>query len=389
MDPKTDIIRPIDFFIVSQATDDTSQEKFQFFKRSCNNYIDLARSKKDYRVNHTLKAAKDSIAIKCTSSGTTDTPKKVEHTHEFIKAIASRNSKLYYGNVALAYNLNHGSSIATYFLPALMEDRVKEFYNITNFSDDPIAMYPDKPIDHLMISYTDKVEEFASSNIKISKSKKANNKNKLGGVFPIEYTDNKQHKKKNLTVYTLGPIPANRQVQSAFKDIISFFGSNETSGPTLINQLSRTDFQIEKYVPLDDFYDFWLSNDILQIDMPIYNKTHNSQDRFKIENNAFIFLGRDDMYRINGIEVDKEALDFTVDLHTSSRYQIVYDTVRSQIYLACWGRQKNIQKCVKRINKEVPKYHNITKAAELDKKEFISGVKIDQELLREYFRRYC
>jgi hypothetical protein len=41
---------------------------------------------------------------------------------------------------------------------------------------------------------------------------------------------------------------------------------------------------------------------------------------------------------------------------------------------------------MKRFNKQLDDEHKITKVASLNMKQFLSGVKVDQELLREHFR---
>ena len=65
--------------------------------------------------------------------------------------------------------------------------------------------------------------------------------------------------------------------------------------------------------------------------------------------------------------------------------QIVYDLVKQEIYLACWT-DVNLEKVKRRFNKGLIPEHHITKVASLDITRFLSGVKVDQELLREHFR---
>ena len=358
VDPKTDILSPIDFFIVHKAD---KGPKYEFFKSRALQKIVLADEKKDYTPNKRIRSTPKSIAIRCTSSGTTDTPKKIEHTHEFLKAVAIRNSVMYYGRFGIGYNLNHGSSIATYFLPCLFSKDTTECKNLRHFKTYKLekSFGNTIPMDHFMISYKIDVEKWA-----------------------------RNHPDPNLIIYTLGPIPP--EAHGKFKDAISIFGSNETSGPTLITKLSYYLPEDRKafFKPLDDFYKFDIIDGRLHVHMPIYNRVHNTQDKFKTSNGEFYFNGRDDMYRINGLHVDKNLFEQTIYrvLKGHEKGQVVYDLVRQEIYLACWF-QGNTDKIKKRFNKNiVDEEHKITKVACLDMKKFLSGVKVDQELLREHFR---
>ena len=115
----------------------------------------------------------------------------------------------------------------------------------------------------------------------------------------------RNHSDPNLNLYTLGPISP--EIYGKFKDVISIFGSNETSGPTLLCKLSyymegnRKPF----FKAQDDFYGYEIIDGRMHVKMPVYNTVHNTQDKFEIIDDKFYFKGRDDLYRINGLEVDK------------------------------------------------------------------------------------
>ena len=358
MDPKTDLLCPIDFFIVNSSRQNTNLAKYVFFENRCNFTICLDKNILDFTPNNVILAKDKTIAIKCTSSGTTNTPKKVEHTHEFLKNISYRNSIFYNNVVALGYNLNHGSSIATYFLPALFSKKTTKFLNIGGFGLNTFENFPDCKVDHFMISYTADIINFA-----------------------------KNKKLDDLTIYTLSSIPQ-KEVKGKFKDVISFFGSNETSGPTLVNKLSYDNFAINKFRKIDDFFKFDLQDGNLVVTIPIYNKAHNTNDIFSVSKDYFVFKGRNDIYRINGREVDKNILHDIVKLFLIKDFQIIYDIVENKIYIAYWNKKINDSKVLRRINKKLPYYHKINKLSFINVEEFMSGVKMDQELLREYFRKY-
>ena len=357
IDPKTDILSPIDYFVVHKAD---KGPKYEFFKAKAIEEIVLADQKKDYTPNTTIKAKPDTIAIRCTSSGTTNTPKKIEHTHEFLKAVAMRNTSMYYGRFGIGYNLNHGSSMATYFLPCLFSKDTTECKNLRHFKTYKLKPDWGKTIamDHFMISYKIDTELWA-----------------------------KNHSDPNLNLYTLGPISP--EIYGKFKDVISIFGSNETSGPTLLCKLSYYMEGNKKpfFKAQDDFYGYEIIDGRMHVKMPVYNTVHNTQDKFEIIDDKFYFKGRDDLYRINGLEVDKfhfEQLMYKI-LKGHDKGQIVYDLIRQEIYLAIWHKV-NEGKVMKRFNKQLDDEHKITKVASLNMKQFLSGVKVDQELLREHFR---
>lgn len=365
MDPKTELLLPIDFFIVA---DENDTDKFNYFNSVCDNTIVINKIlKKDYTTNNVVLTNKESIIMRCTSSGTTGTPKIVEHNHQFIYYLSHRNSKFYDGIVAIVHNLNHGSSFATFFLPALCSQSVEKIFNFNQTFTKKSTSYI-KMVDHIMIPYSYQILEF----LKISTE-------------------------KNI-IYTLGTIPSyflkyyqNKKV----KDIISFFGSNETSGPTLVNRLSNTDFSSSDYQIIDNFYFTILkSNNVLDVKLPYYkNKIINTKDMFNEKSPGVLkFLGRSDLTKINGRQVSKIDIHNFIKQEQFTEFDVVYDIEENLIYLVFWTDYKEIDKKIKKINKNLAMYtdnlHQINKYAILNKIEFITGVKIDNELIRHYFRKY-
>ena len=366
MDPKTELLLPIDFFIVF---DELDTDKFNYFKSVCNTTIVVNQlSKKDYSNNKTVYSTGKTVLMRCTSSGTTGTPKIVEHTHEFMYHLSFRNSKFYDETVAVSHNLNHGSSFATFFIPIMCSMSVIKIVNFINQDINDQRNKDHLPeIDHIMIPYSYQVLDF----LKISS--------------PIT------------TVYTLSSIPLyflEFYQNNKIKDIVSFFGCNETSGPTLINRISSPEFDSSRYFSIDEFYFIFLKGNKLQVKLPYYkNKIIDTKDVFRRENkNSFTFLGRTDLIKINGLAVSKLDYEHFVGQENINNSNVVFDVAENKIYLAIWQNCDDIDKKIKKINKKLKKYsgdlHCIEKYTVLDKSEFMTGIKIDNELIRHYFRKY-
>lgn len=361
IDPKTRALMPIDYFLFDDHNN--SRGKYKLFNKICNKVIILSDELQDKTPNLTINVNRSSIFIKCTSSGTTGTPKIIEHTHGFIYELVKRNKVFFDGAVGVLYNLNHGSSIATFFLPALLSENVTTCYSILWSR---LNTKINKKINHLMIPYPHLIDLFLKNNTST----------------------------ENLIIYTLSTIKRewlSYLKQNLIKDIISIFGSNETSGPVLINKASDLHFYESKYKTIDDFYTINLSeNDEFLVTLPIYNKTINTNDKFKFNGNNYYHLGRNDLIRVNGVHVN--LLEYQKMAKKILNCDLIFDSLQNNIYLAVWNIDGDINNKVNTIDKNLRNYsnnaHYISNYDILDFDKFISGIKLDQELLRDYFRNY-
>lgn len=363
VDPKTEILLPIDFFVIRNSHE---QEKFNFFKSVCNHTILIAEYKYNDSANNNVYCLPDTILLKCTSSGTTGTPKRIEHTHNFMYHLVNRNKQFFDKTVGVIANLNHGSSLATYFLPALMSESVNELVNI-QIPQEKINTVGRFKLDHLMIPYSNMVDHF------FLKSRK---------------------KTSSLIIYTLSTIKKHWKEfvdNNNISDVISIFGSNETSGPILINRLSDIKFKENKFKSVDEFYNVYVDhNNELQVDMPYYETTICTNDNFKIIKDEFYHQGRNDLIRVNGLLIELEKCKKFIDeiLHAD----IVTDTVHNELYVAVWEHDDKVDNKLETIDKFLRHYsrgnHKINKTATLVYEDFLSGIKLDQELLRNHFRNH-
>lgn len=363
-DPKTEILLPINFFIVSKKE---STDKFDFFHKVCEKTIILDKHTNDRNTkeNRVILANNDSLFIRCTSSGTTGTPKIVEHTHGFMELLIKRNTSFFDGKIGLIFNLNHGSSLATYFMPALFSTSVKNFINF-DIKHNLLVSLGKYELSHLMIPYPHLIENFFAAN---------------------------GRKNDNLKIYTLSTI--RKEWKKSIKngiinDVISFFGSNETSGPIFVSSAKEKGFKENHFKLIDDFYKINVSeNNDFSVTLPVYNKSINTNDRFKQVGIKYEHLGRNDIIRINGFPINLDNYRDTCKLIANC--DLVYDILNNRIYLAIWSDHPDPKDIKDKINSELRKYsqnnHFISKFSVLEYEEFLSGVKLDQELLRDYFRK--
>jgi acyl-CoA synthetase (AMP-forming)/AMP-acid ligase II len=363
IDSKTKALLPITYFLLENNKNGTP--KYKFFQKICPKVINFSEEEIDKTPNNQILSNKDTVLIKCTSSGTTGTPKIIEHTHEFMYHLIFRNKHFFDKSVGLIFNLNHGSSIATYFLPAVVSEKVDHIYSIIWTH---VSKKITNKINHVMIPYPHYINRFLNENLNFS---------------------------SELTLYTLSTIKREWipfVKEKKIKDIISIFGSNETSGPVLINRASDPKFHESKYKAIDDFYNIKLSeNGEFLITLPFYNKTINTNDTFKYNNNNYYHMGRSDLIRVNGLAVDTS--NYQTIAKNILDCDVIFDSMHNEIYLAIWRNYADINNKVKmidaRLREESKDTHFISNYDVLNYDKFISGVKLDQELLRDYFRNYA
>jgi hypothetical protein len=387
IDPKTKSLMPIKFFIVDDRYQTLNSLKYEFFKKICGQFIVLDSQTLNHEYNKEktcIKADNQSILIKCTSSGTTGTAKIVQHTHEFLYKLISRNKIFYNDSVCMVTNLNHGSSPATYFLPALCSENTKRFISFVYLDNDDKNKHPLKKfketkfdftrlykcikemnIKHLMLPYTHMIQDFLS----------------LG--------DN-----PDLSLYTLSTIPdawADLYKSKKISNIISFFGCNETSGPVFISETKDENFKESYYKLMDDFYKINLNDgNNLEVQMPVYNNSICTNDVFEIIDGYYKHKGRNDLYRVNGSVVDLPRYNTIANEKLNST--LVVDTIKDKLYLAIWEDIEDMNSKVDSICLQIQDMsestHKVDKFALLEKDRFFTGVKLDMELLRDYFRKF-
>ena len=385
-DPKTRLLAPIDIFLhdLTQETLDSNlsacAKYFFFTKHSKRTYCTL--DAEDISIDPQSKAEvspirpqETDVLFRVTSSGTTDVPKVIEHTHEFIYSVSIRNSSLYHGTAVHVNNLNHGASASVTLLPLLANDNIDNHlffdcadYETVEYLVDNLSPYKDV-IGYLSFAYPFLIDRF------------------------IECSRAKDIKWSKLDLITLSYIldSAKQAVRDGvFNSITSIFGSNETLGPVFINKSTRDEWNIDSrnFVPYDDFYKIRLTDEKqIVITVPVYNKEVITNDYFDQVGKHFVHCGRSDMFRINGEAVNLSTINELNKKNTDT--YVVVDTLNHCLYLACWKYMTALE--IQTIKEEVEGHFErikIAKVLNLDKSNFYYGIKIDNELLREHFRTY-
>ena len=138
IDSKTKLMMPINFILSRNKSEEIfytknkngrgSEEKFYCDIAEKLIDIDEIEGWDDFSPNNIVNAKDDTVLMRCCSSGTTGTPKFIEHTHGFMNKLGQRNSLSFYGGVVTTRKFMHGSSFATFFLPTLMSQKVTDIY---------------------------------------------------------------------------------------------------------------------------------------------------------------------------------------------------------------------------------------------------------------------
>lgn len=383
-DPKTKLLAPIDIFIHDLSEDvlrsnHSMSAKYVFFEKHSNRtycVTDVPDVEEElYQSVKDIQPHPSDVMFRVTSSGTTDVPKVIEHTHEFISAISIRNAKMYKGTAVHVNNLNHGASASVTLLPLLTADNVSQhlFYDCADYEvikDLVLALTPYKDeIGYMSFPYPFLIDKF----IEVSREQ------------------NIQWPKLDLITLSYILESAKHAVRDGiFNSITSIFGSNETLGPVFLNTATRDNWQINSnfFLQNDDFYNLKLSSEgQITVSVPVYNKDVTTNDYFERDGDYFVHKGRSDMFRINGEAINLSTIN---DLNKQNPdVYIVVDTLNHCLYLACWKdlSVEEIDAVKAKVESNFERV-KVTKAFHLDKSNFYYGIKIDNELLREHFRTY-
>lgn len=326
--------------------------------------------------------------ISATSSGTTEKPKEIPHFYNYMLAMVERNAKVFKfaGRTAHVKILHHGSSLPAYFLPAVMSTDANMHVNLPYPTGVGEGWSPALIGDILDTSFTCWLEYLDINHILLSYVEMAEDVLKSIHRRNAYFTD--------LTIYVLTYIRPEwyKYIQGRNIKIVSLFGSTESCGTVMISELNNDNgptFDNTIYRPLDDCFKITadpqgtrLQNDYIDVVVG---------DVFEdLGNNQYKHLGRADKCRINDVDLDlTDILTMVEKLNING--QLTVDTVMGKLYLALWDNNLDIKQTSYIINKQLAsKYSSmvqVSKCLPLDKTQFMSGIKLNMEQLREEFRR--
>jgi len=387
IDAKTKSVMPIDFIFLDEKSlykmRDGNINKLKYYTDIAEKVIEYDENF-DCTYNDTINATEDTVVVKTCSSGTTGTPKAISHTHSFICRVAKRNSHYFYGNVMSTKIFHHGSSFATFFLPSLLADKVERIhyeYKKYNYRGGDNFL---KNIDHIQFPYTNDIKKFLKDTT----------------------SDTPQ-----LNIYTLAKMDKTwkKYLGSKMKDIISLFGSSETSGPIFVQNLSDENFEVDRFVDPDGWYDVKIVDGKLNLTGDLFERN---------DDGSYKFLGRDDVVTIQGQEISLKKINQEAK-KLIGRCVVTIDTKLDKVYLCVfnnyqdtrWIGEDRVSLYRHLYESEPNQWFNQEKETDVDLAEqiekftslypfeiqskifpekdtgkFMCGIKIDHEAIRDRFR---
>lgn len=341
---------PLDLLLIDVVLDDPDFYDF-YFKNSKKNITNLFEVKTELIQDiGPVLAVPEDVCISCISSGTTDNPKKIEHTHKFFYELCSVNWQSlgfkYDDKVLHLYTLQHGSSLSIHFLPSLHKCKEHYFFDqLPNSTNDDwtnfLTFCTEKKITKLQSpynAYTDKI---------------------------INALENSEKGCPNLTINVLSFINPNWIVpikNKKLKKIVSIFGCSETAGPLFLPFADHNHLEYDPTClgkPINEYYKIRLDNQKLLVHIPTYNKDVNTEDLLEIKNGDYYFIGKNKVQRINDIEINLADLRTIIHKSLDSFHReiiIVVDELYNKLYIA--SDDKNISSYKDQMNQAVKSFYN-------------------------------
>lgn len=337
----------------------------------------------------------DTLLIRSMTSGTTGEPKLAFHTHKFFYDLMLRNSKVYdlKGQNKCLHTkiLHHGSVLGVFFLPTLYSCSRHYWINPNVAMSDNVKILSGKSIEVAFPQNTllPKI---------LAKVIKAHNIDKVllfYDMIEFLYNDINNSTKNNLTVYVLSPVQqhiVDKMVGEFNYEIVSIFGCTESSGPLFLQTVNNKNYKNFNYKnfgkPLDDFYGLNLIQDnLLEITMPD-NQKILSGDKFQKVDDEFIFLGRNNSFKIKGQTI---IMDLLIDFFENKLgkksgldFHVIFDQPNEKIFLR-YIENLDFEQINHEITNELGSNYQIHFQSLEPKTNFMSGIKFDADL----FRKVC
>lgn len=392
INPKISSLMPLDIVIWEYLTlnpnaTDPMTMKYNYFAKHCDRIFMLDKLNKvdvpdDISAISNIRPDRDDILMLTTSSGSTGTAKIIEHKHGFFYDLCKRNSTRFSGNVIHHKNMHHGSSLSVFYLPSLASDAVEKNYFLSCYEDlmpSFVTAVREIDLNHISFPYVHLMNSF----VRCAEDQ--------GAKFP------------NMRVSLLSYVPSHCREfirDGYFSEVESIFGSNETAGPVFLSTMNVENldsFENKTFYAPDDFYKIELINDELNVTLPVYGKTIKTNDIFEQVDGKFHHKGRSDLVRINDVQINFEFLE-KLCAYYGNKILLVTDDVENKLYMLIekdseYDSEEKSAKLVKNVNARLRDYFSsnlvfVDKYHVADFTTFITGVKIDRELIRNFFRSH-
>lgn len=361
---------------------DLNSEEIKWYPSLIDKFVDrnVFFSYTDQSHKDTFLCKETDVLLWSTSSGTTDTPKVISHTHKFFYELLERNAKLYNlkesDKCLHTKGLHHGSVTGVYFFPTIKY--CSEHYyapsdkrNFAQLNDNIyswVNVIQKEKINRCLMFYT-MLDDFC----------------KLASLKEKTHDD--------LTIYVLSKISKDNidiAVEKFNYKIYSIFGCTETSGPLFFPSITKdnlSNFNENNFGPvLDDFYKISINqNGKLLVEMP-NGEIVETGDKFSIHGNDFLFEGRENIYRLDGKafylnEMIRECENI-LKKRNGQEFDIVLDPSMNCIYIRVDSDLDLDEFNVKLENKFPDPSYRIYKKLVAPRDQFITGIKLDLEEIR-------
>lgn len=375
---KLTIFKPIDYIVYDNLNiDNVLIKKFidefsvvQFSINALDSIVNVNES----TIANNIEANNNSEILLTTSSGTTDRPKIISHTHEFFYDLCKRNARVMQfkseDKVLHIRNLHHGSSLGIFFLPSLL---ACEHHYSSNYEHNDTT------------SLLSALNDYGITKLSVP----------CNSVVDCIINSNNQY--KDLTIYNLSYLQQ-EWIQACrdgkIKQVVSIFGCNETSGPIFTPSIDKdtVNFDPANLGPLTDkYYDTKIENNTLHVYLSTYDKWNSTGDVFDIDNGDYIFKGKDQVIRINDVLIKTEEIKRIARDYINEEHIVIFDQECEAIYLAMFDIEQAHIGWHKDLNKKIASVISpnvqISKALYFVKESILYGIKPDFEKMRAEFRK--
>lgn len=331
----------------------------------------------------------DNICLLCTSSGSTDNPKLLSHSHKFFYELCSTNYQpLGFtpdDRVLHLIAINHGSALGVYFLPSMHICKNHYFmirYFIVNSSEEENW---DKWIEFCIENKITKVH--SPHSIETNNMISAIRRSKVG--LP------------DLTIMILSFInPEWLSVvkEGKLKGIVSIFGCSEASGPLFLSSVDKNTENFDpKFFgnPIQDFHLITVDEKgELTVNIPTYNTTIKTEDFFERTDSGYRFISKNKLYRIGDTEINVSDIQLILQKNLEKTIIddiiILVDEIYSKLYVITTNKEILFHE--EKLKEEIESYYEnsvmLNNFILVDSfEEFIVGIKPDRDKLLTYVRQ--